>query len=49
MVPLSSLKKQGLNFPWCPMDFTVELHEARLALITTAVKANFSLFILVKF
>jgi hypothetical protein len=49
MVPFLSLKKQGLNFPWCPSDFVVELQEASPALITTAAKANFSLFIVVKY
>ncbi len=49
MVPFLSLKKQGLNFPWCPRDFVVELQEAKPAQITTAAKANLSLFIAVKF
>lgn len=49
MVPFLSLKKQGLNFPWCPRDFVVELQEAKPAQITTAASANLSLFIAVKF
>jgi hypothetical protein len=49
MVPFLSLKKQGLNLPWCPKDFVVELQEASPVLITTAAKANFSLFIVVKY
>jgi hypothetical protein len=49
MVPFLSLKKQGLNLPWCPKDFVVELQDASPVLITAAAKANFNLFIVVKF